>query len=791
MFHFLKSHVGDAVLAGIAMLAAAFALSLTIAYVSYYESFESWISDRADIVRIETTLQPPGSPPFSPVSSPRAAMPFLRGVLDAEAVTGFSTRPVHALTADRFIDETLTLVEPGFLSLFPLSSDGIGPDEVLLSEAAAARYFGMTDVIGRTYVLPSVGVESFLVKDVFALPPTTHLAADVVIRNPEPLAEDRSREAWTSLDTHVYARLKSQDTLSSLPTALDEYLGPQVTGTGTFEPSDIWRFDTTPIEQIAFEGDRLGSLKPSVTRGFVSLVRALGLSLGLIILFGSALTMHALNRSRRKEFQLRATFGEDTVSRLGTALLPFAVCVAIPVATGVALAAVGVQTLGASADGFWTGLTGSAVSLSLLICLGLSVLGAAIAAGSLVASANAPLIGDKGRVGGRQLVEEHVGLLMVSTFAAFVIVGSAILLVEMVKLRSQDKGFAIEGVYALEEAGAQLGFKERLDGVRAEILSNAFVSDMAFTSALPGRSISSFGAIVRADRPEDPPVTVAVIAASPNLPDLLNSGVISGRALEGSRPADVVRFEQAGGPQSSVLNALGNEALAAAVGLSESQLVGTTHALTGYAQPVRIVGILPDWRLEGLQVPVQPAVFVADERLYDHAVLAVARASGQGLANTLEDALPGLSNKLVPLRASWNEQFAVIGELLTLGLLLAFLVGLATVILLASLVRMIGQRRTRFSALSSLYGTGPFRSAVAALGKLPLTGWVGVASGGVAAAMLLDASTLLQLTHGGTLVIATAAVTVLLGGTVVGFLVQQLASRLSQLDLAAVLQAEA
>jgi putative ABC transport system permease protein len=98
-------------------------------------------------------------------------------------------RGVVSYQQQTFTEENLYFVDPGFLSMFSLQmQEGstatlAAPNEIIISQSAAKKYFGNEEALGKVIKLKSKLYEQDVtVKGVFAdLPANSHLPVDFLV----------------------------------------------------------------------------------------------------------------------------------------------------------------------------------------------------------------------------------------------------------------------------------------------------------------------------------------------------------------------------------------------------------------------------------------------------------------------------------------------------------------------------------------------------------------------------------------------------------------------------------
>ena len=338
----------------IAGLAVSFSAAILIGlYLRDEYSFESFVPGHEQVYRLANTLNLPGEKPNVLDTVPSTAAGHLK--LDFPEVTEVArlfSSPAALKKGDVVIPEALLWADPGFFQIvrYPVIAGDAeaaleAPDGLVITRAAARKYFGQDKPIGRVipvdsgmgqWGLPPSDAPTFsgfhpmrVMAVIEDLPSNTHLAADVFASTRaafSPAAFDQSHPNPFSSDTLTYARLKpgaSVDGMMSRMTAFADRHYPVPGGTKA-----NYSFHLTSLADIHFSssGGQWGSaVRPPGDRKVDTGVAAVGALIVVIAAINFVTLMTARATRRAVEVGVRKAVGarrQDLVLQfMGEALI--------------------------------------------------------------------------------------------------------------------------------------------------------------------------------------------------------------------------------------------------------------------------------------------------------------------------------------------------------------------------------------------------------------------------------------------------------------------------------------
>jgi putative ABC transport system permease protein len=763
----------------VTLVTAFVALLLALKFTAHFHAYDKWIPGSERVFRVKTVLTPPGGEPIRTVSTPRVFGAWIRSMADpdVEAVTGFHRRRVHTMIDGRRVEETLTSVDPQFGAVLPIHPEAanLGPDEVLLSREAAVRAFGRDEVAGQIYQLPNIGPSSYTVAGVFDLPAATHLDLDVIVaRDQATLQESRERSDWTSLDDYSYVRLRPglrpSDFQARLNNSIDSYLGPQVTAGGTFRPRDIWRFEVQPVAEIPFSGDEAGQLKPGIAASSLDIVGVLSAFLALVIFTSFANYAVLLQSLQTRSTALRRIFGETAGHFAWTTLRDYALTTLAALGAALLLALL----LGRALEALWglEPIWSAGGAASWLWPMGIALvlaIGCAAATVLLTPTRQVERLFEQSYSMSRRGVALRTALFGVQLAgSALIICATAAVGSALQEQLSRPAGIALADMRIVRDGGSALYFHSSQDTLRERALAQSGVREAAFTNALPGQPFPEFRTLARPDRPDIAPATLAFLSATPEFLRTVGGEMRAGRFFARERALD--RFSAVAQDGNPAPTAAATAPGRAAIVLSESaarqmgfptpsRAVGGRVALPEGPRELEVIGVVPDWRYEGVIRPPQGFMVLWSEMNSQHMLIAAeSSVDDASLKAALDGVVDGISAKYELLAPVWGEQFSDLQRLVKVGLFISLIVFASLILSLLAFAVFLARSNGKLIILSRLFGAGPLRQVVEPLRPVIIVSTVAV--GAAVALLVVGAGPLAQVieaTGSGTVRTAAAA----------------------------------
>lgn len=477
------------------------------------------------------------------------------------------------------------------------------PFSVLLSESAAARFFGGDDPVGRTLTLEAYEMNSeFEVAGVFRdFPVNSHFVMNVVAPF-ETMGKIQQTDLtrWGNNSYYTYILLRD----GSDPKALEEKLVPFIAKN---EAERGWKHEGRHSRYFlqALAGIHLHS-RANFDFGLIGDGRFVFLFASIAVLVLVIACVNYMNLAtarslkRAKEVGLRkvvgAGKGQLVRQFLGEAMvLTFLSAI---LAVGFVLAALPAFRRFVERDIAFDPFRDAAL-LPLLVLLAAVVGMAAGSYPALFVSGFRPVSSLKGTGAARAKGRGLRNGLIVFQFAASIalIICTVVVSGQLAFIRTTDMGYDRDQIVVLTPRG---GVRTGLEAFKNELRSNPAVVSVASSSCLPNNVTSSTHA-QWPGRPEDLEIPIYVVDADYDLPELYGLELARGRSFSRDFPSD------AGGAY------LINEAAQKALGWDDP--LGREFGRKGRESTEakgRIVGVLKDFHMHSLHLAIMPLYIFLD-----------------------------------------------------------------------------------------------------------------------------------------------------------------------------------
>ena len=583
-------------------------------YVAFERSFDRFHAHEADLYRVTVSMAGPGETlgeEAGAYTSQAMGPALAEGVPEilrfARVHPEYGGAVVSSPSAPErvFEEERAFYVDPAFLEMFsfPLvaGTGALAPGTLLLSEAAAEKYFGDADPLGQTLDWTGRIEGPFRVAGVLAdVPANSHLQFDFLLPVGDLLRDGQYAEepegGWSWNNFSTYLQLRSGTDPAVADRKLTEVLLAH-RGEALREQGYTARMNAQPLRDLHLTAEITGAAgREGVVMGsrrtvyFFTVIGLVTLLIALVNYVNLA-TARALDRAREVGVRkaVGAERGQLVVQFLAESALTILIAAALAVVLAVALTPLVnglVETRLTAAlwadAGFWGAFLGT-----LLVAMLLAGLYPAF-----VLSSFRPAAALKGKggsfTGGLWL---RRGLVVVQFAASVVLIGgTAVVYDQLGYMRGMDLGMDLEQVLTVR--GPRI-LPEEAD---PEAMTATFVEELrrvpgvrqvATSSTLPGQGFNWNGAAIR--KAEDDPASAirgVVTWIDTSFAALYGLELVAGDGYaEFTLPPDSTEHPIALIPSETAIRALGYD--------TPADALGAALDLGGYE--ARIVGVFRDF----------------------------------------------------------------------------------------------------------------------------------------------------------------------------------------------------
>ncbi|HKU63738.1 MAG TPA: ABC transporter permease [Rhizomicrobium sp.] len=609
-------------------------------------SYDKWIPDTQNLYRTELAIYVPGRDPLAMAVVPFPMPAAMRDEIpEVTGMTRFHPSTMTLMVGDRQFAEHVAAVDPDFFQIIklPLTQGDPSrvfrdPQSLVLSESAARKYFGNTDVMGKIMTTTAnceandtacLGrMVSLKVTGVMRdIPYNTQFDGDVFFPNTS-IVDRNSKKAklsWNTENGYGYVRLTSgadpRAVIAKMAPILDRAVTGELTASGNpLKGSQAYTVHLTRFTDVHLTPERWRfSFKPP---GSWTTVYGVGI-VGVLILFVACFNFMNLATARAmlraREIALRKTHGANRgqliVQFLGEAvlmaLLSLVLALALVEVLQPAFGRFLLHPIALHYAGDWP---------LMLIIVGITI-AAGLLSGSypaLVLSGFRPATVLRANNTGQARTGRFRNALVVLQFAVSIGLGiaAAVVFTQISYARNIDLGFRKNNVLVVSGAGLlTIGGQESFV---QQLRSNPDVLDVAMINILPFDSSQMTSSAQLAGHPERIELNERVIGT--NAVQLLGMKLVAGRLLSDKRAQDQV--DRSNGwqePTNDGRNLLIDQAAASRLGLTPQQAVGQT--IIFQKNHMRIVGVLADVKFGGAREPAKASVYLYDPKFMAAAMI--------------------------------------------------------------------------------------------------------------------------------------------------------------------------
>lgn len=706
---------------------------LIILFVRDELSYDKWIPGSQDLWRVEVTYHVPGR--SDPIIAAQTSMPIPVAMRDQIPEVRSATRLVRewiTLTSgNRQFLETVGVVDPNFLQVIrlPLVEGNPQtaldePENLVISQSVARKYFGDADPIGKILttgrggcdqdtVCANTTVSLKVVGVMRDLPHNTQFDFEILMPNTslaDQLDQGDKKNWLSNANTFGYVTLTQGSgpvqVVRKLKPILDRsidisaFTNVKIPGSRLVEPR------LTPFQDAHLTTDQYNGMKPPGSWTTIYGMAVIGVLILLVACFNFMNLATARATMRAREISLRKCMGARR-AQLIVQFLGEAVFMAL-LALFAALALVEVLLPP------YSSLMGRTLELHYLTDwpLTLGIFGIAIVAGmlsgiypALILSGFRPAATLRANMSGQSGSGRLRTMLVVLQFAVSIGLGiGAMVVFQQIEFaRKIDLGFRRDNIVFTDTAG-----RLTEDGIKSFVQAlerGPGIVQVARTSFMPFNSNYS---VLPVQRPGDAEfLSPNHISVSQGYFHLFNITLLAGRALQDNREEDNF-YEGPNGDQgkNNGHNIMVNASLARALGYAPSDIVGKSFVV-GKSR-VRVVGVVADTLSEGTRLPALQTVYVHRLSNLQNIVIRISpdhlQESMNYIARLQRRFVPGVALSRTLLSDSYDQLYR--GDE-RLGQIFAIFVAIAIVIAclgLFGLAAFTAGRRTKEIGIRKVFG---------------------------------------------------------------------------------------
>ena len=592
------------------ILSVAFATVLTLClYVRFERSYDSF-HDARGVYRAESRLWEGGV-----ATDVWATTSYGHGPAIAERIAGID-KMVRVTAQDReqvvgyndiaYTESAYCYTEPAFFEVFnypivrgdaqkPLDR----PGTVVVSQTAAARYFGTENPIGKRLTFRTARSEQhFEVSAVMAdMPSNSNLKYDFLLSY-STIAPER-RNIWYIHGVYTYLKLRPEVDPRTVENEFarisSEYR------TKALEHKD-WKIELVPLLDIHLEPQKPYEKQTKGNRTVLAVLSVMALAV-LLISWVNFLNLTVVQSvSRAKEVLLRRMYG----SGRGTVFLQV-FCEVGAIHLAASCVAVGLFFVLRDALG---GLIGVSIPFS---WFGVGLLLVISAVGSVAISLypaallfRMPLAKImRGNIStsrwANKLRQVLVGVQFVGSFV--LVCGTLTVVAQLRYMQQQPLGIRTSHTLVARYPAFTQDMQAKEEGFRSELLGDKGIEGVSISGAVPGAEVANYFSVRRAGSDVRSAKLVQMLAVDRSFMEGYGIASAAGRIFSPEAAED----DQ---------NVVVNETCARLLGFADPEAaVGQQVAIEVLGKPMSVVGVAKDYRQQAFSVESKPILFILKENM--------------------------------------------------------------------------------------------------------------------------------------------------------------------------------
>lgn len=580
-------------------------------YVRFETGYEKWLPGHDKLYLVEEYWNMPGSPADGYSTGTMGGLiDQLREDFPDTVGTRIQVMDVSVVRGNAATKETLGYADPNFLDIIRLpivAGDAAralqAPDNVLISETIAKRYFPKGNPIGQAMTLTIIGKTArYRIAGIFRdLPPDTELPYSMLVKTPTP-HPDPMWNHWGSERVWTILRFDTQQDVARLQAKMRAFVDRRAKEQGP--SAKLLSLRINPLSAIHLQSSP-GRRMTVVTLGIVGLLTL------LIAIVNYVNLATARGGLRAREVAMRKVLGANRTALIRQFLGEAILIAAFAALGGLILAELGLPLINA-AGGLKLSLD-YAMVLPGLVVLALVVGGLAglypalmlsrFPAAAVLASSRSP---GGGRAGAR--VREILVVFQFALAIAFMI-GTVVLIAQTRHVRKTDVGFRRDGLVTVSSTSDRAVTEPQLTAFLARAASLPGVRSVTTSDSSPGSSSFNSDNYAVPGKPE-PGASLQAIITSPNFYPTFGIKLIAGRLPDDAHRADDAR--NADDAARKVPNVVINRKGAEVLGFdSPEAAIGKT---VGRSNPRTIIGVVENARFFSPRDPVNPTMYYYHSR---------------------------------------------------------------------------------------------------------------------------------------------------------------------------------
>lgn len=607
-------------------------------YVQFELSRDSYNQKADNIYRLVTDIKTSTSVNYESTPTPmgpaiKAAYP---GVRDMARV--FMDDMILQSNPNNATKEEVAYADSSVFKIFtwPLLRGNIGrifeaPCNVVLSETAAKKYFGNRDPIGQTMMIngQTKAVVTGVMKDI---PYNSHLRVDIIFSITTLVNNDWSRN-WTRFGFYTYLLLRPGQSAADLRAKLPDFVK------ANFNQSEFkYQLSLEPLKKVYLYGKPRGHRTGTSESGSITNIYIISI-IAVLVLFIACFNFinltTAFSLQRAKEIGVRKVFGASKYQLvlqffMDAVMLCF-IAFVIALLFAMLLLPLFNQLVGTVvADNVFHSFQ------NILLLFGISIVVGVLSGTypALFLSGFKPISSLKGKTGssGTGLMLRRSLVVTQFSISIFLIIATAVVYMQLNFMQNQELGFQKEHKLVVDYQ-FDSRINQHTEGVKQRLMDIPGVSNVSFSSSIPGTPNNQFNTIIENSKGENQQQKPDVYFIDDDFLKQFQINVIAGRGFSKNLTADTMK------------SMLINEAMLKSLGFTNpNNAIG--KRFTQLNHKGTIVGVIKDFHNHSFMEKVQPLTLRVDPGHLTNITIDITSANVSATVAKLESAWKKLAPSL-------------------------------------------------------------------------------------------------------------------------------------------------
>lgn len=601
-FRSLWRHKGFSALNIVGLAVGMSAFFLIYQYIRFENSYDDFHTKRGRIYRLVTDLISTAAPQHSSNTSMPMALNLKADYPEVEEFVRFNTgSPLIRRGQAKFMENGAVYADSSLFSVFdfPLVEGNPAtalkePFSIVLSESTAKKYFGTRDPLGQTLLFEDSGFNAKVTGVMKDLPENSSIRADLFVSmSTRKKFRDSLDYRWGNFSVSSYVLLKPNVNPETLQAKLKPFIERHIGTMLKTQQQDYILF----LEKLkdTYWSSRGGMVNGSVRNVYIFSI--IGLFILLIACINFVNLTTARSAERAKEVGIRKVVGAARFQLIRQFLGESIVITLIAFILSLATTSLLIPQFNLLAGKTVT--TGIFEHPDQILVLLTIAAGIGIAAGiypALVLSSFNPIASLKGRFSSstRGLFLRRSLVVFQFTISIALIIGTAVVYLQLDYMRSQDLGFSKEQTLVIDEHndGHKIAYRQEIAG-----LPN--VRSTAFSGSVPGQGTYSAYSKIQNPKGEMQVANMDLIYVDFGYLEQTKVKLLAGRFFDQTIPTDTM--------QAMILN----EKAVQFFGYPNPQ-AAIGRRFDQWGKKGMIIGVIKNFNYQGLQTEINPLSICID-----------------------------------------------------------------------------------------------------------------------------------------------------------------------------------